>query len=200
MGTDKPYDNFYFARPLREAVEKGEVPMSVLDDKVRRNLRVMIATHILDGRPAGSINTAAHQATARRVAEESMVLLKNDGNTLPLDPSKINSIAVIGENATRLQAHGGQSSEIKAFYEITPLAGILRRVGNRVNVTYSVGYGKGTDTNAAEHAVAAAKQADVVLFVGGLNHDRYSDTEGSDRRDMKLPYGQDELIQRVVEV
>ena len=199
MGTEKPYDNFYFAKPLRDAVEKGEVPMSVLDDKVRRNLRVMIASHVLDGRPAGSINTPAHQATARSVAEEAMVLLKNDGNALPLDSSKIKSIAVVGDNATRLQAHGGDSSQIKAFYEITPLAGILQRVGDKVNVTYSIGYGKGADTNAADRAVAAAEQADVVLFVGGLNHDRYFDTEGSDRRDMKLPYDQDELIGRLVE-
>jgi beta-glucosidase len=128
-----------------------------------------------------------------------MVLLKNEGNALPLDPSKIKSLAVIGENATRLQAHGGQSSEIKAFYEITPLEGILRRVGNQVNVTYSGGYGKDIGPDAAERAVQAAKAADVVLFIGGLNHDRYYDTEGSDRRDMKLPCGQDELIQRVVE-
>ena len=102
MGTNKPYDDYFFARPLREAVEKGEIPMSVLDDKVRRNLRVMIATRVLDGRPAGSLNTKQHQATARRVAEEAMVLLKNEGNALPLDPSKIKSLAVIGENATRL--------------------------------------------------------------------------------------------------
>jgi beta-glucosidase len=199
MGTDKPYDEFFYGRPLREAVQRDEIPQSVLDDKVRRNLRVMIATHILDGRPTGSINTPAHQATARRVAEEAMVLLKNDGIALPLDRSKIQSIVVIGENAMRLQAHGGLSSEIKAFHEITPLAGILGRVGDRVNVTYSAGCGRGTDSNSVERALTAAKQADVVLFVGGLNHDRNADTEGSDRRDLKLPYGQDELIQRVVE-
>ncbi len=110
MGTEKPYDEFFLARPFREAVQSDEIALSVLDDKVRRNLRVMIGTGLLDGRPSGSLNTKEHQATARRVAEEAMVLLKNNGDTLPLDPSRIKSLAVIGENATRLHAHGGDSS------------------------------------------------------------------------------------------
>ena len=198
MGTvDKPYNEFYFADPLREAVQKGDVPLAVVDDKVRRNLRVMVATGVLDGRPAGSLNTAEHQATARRVAEEAMVLLKNSGNTLPFDATKIKSLAVIGDNATRLHAHGGDSSGIKAFYEIPPLEGTVRRVGDDINVTYSIGYGKKAGSDAVEHAVAAAKAADAVVFIGGLNHD--FDTEGHDRQDLKLPYGQDDLIQRVVE-
>jgi beta-glucosidase len=198
MGTEKSYDEFFLARSFRESLQKGELPMALLDDKVRRNLRVMIATHVLDGRPTGSLNTREHQAASRRVAEEAMVLLKNERGTLPLDPSKIKSLVVIGDNATRLQAHGGQSSEIKALYEITPLDGILRRVGGRVNVTYSVGYGKDVGADVGERAVQAAKAADAVLFIGGMNHEPFSDTEGSDRHDMKLPYGQDELIQRVV--
>jgi beta-glucosidase len=199
MGTDKPYDEFFLGRPFREAVQGGDIALSVLDDKVRRNLRVMIGTGLLEGRPPGSLNTKKHQATARRVAEEAMVLLKNDDGALPLDPSRIKSLAVIGENATRLHAHGGDSSGIKAFYEIAPLEGILQRAGSQVNVTYSVGYGSDTGNDAIERAVQAAKAADVVVFVGGLNHDSNSDVEGSDRLDMKLPYRQDELIQRIVE-
>jgi len=200
MGTNKPGDEFFLAKPLREAVQRGDVAPAVLDDKVRRNLRVMIGTGLLDGRPPGSLNTKEHQAVARRVAEEAMVLLKNDGDTLPLDPSKIKSLAVIGENAMRLHAHGGDSSGIKAFYEIPPLEGILRRAGSQVNITYSIGYGSDADSDATERAVMAAKAADVVVFIGGLNHDRNFDTEGWDRLDMKLPYGQDELIQPIVEV
>jgi beta-glucosidase len=121
---------------------------------------------------------------------------------------------VIGENATRLQAHGGQSSEIKAFYEISPLDGILRRVGRDVSVTFAAGYvapaggrgGRGANAAAgvsaeelANRAVAAARAADVAVFVGGLNHDLGNDCESRDRRDLKLPYGQDELIARIVE-
>ena len=185
--------------PFLEGVRKGDYPMAVLDDKARRNLRVMFVTHAMDGRAPGSINTPEHQATARSVAEEAIVLLKNDGAALPLDATKFKSLAIIGDNATRLQCHGGQSSEIKAFYEITPLEGILRRIGHDLNVTYSVGFGKGVAADAGDRAVQAAKDANVALVIAGLNHDRNADTEGSDRRDLKLPYGQDELIRRIVE-
>jgi beta-glucosidase len=199
MGTEKPYDNFYLAGPFREGLRKGEFPMSILDDKVRRNLRQMIAIGALNGRGQGAINTKAHQDTARRVAEEGIVLLKNDGGALPLDDAKIKSVAVIGENAVQLQAYGGGSARIKAFYEITPLEGIVRRAGQRVNVTYSTGYSPEPDPNLIDRAVRAASQADVAIIVGGLNHSKYFDAEASDRKDMKLPYRQDELIQRVVE-
>ncbi|MGD0745277.1 MAG: glycoside hydrolase family 3 N-terminal domain-containing protein, partial [Verrucomicrobiota bacterium] len=121
MGTRGSYNNYYLAQPYLDLLKKGELPMAGLDDKVRRNLRVMFATHVLDpGRTNGSLNTVAHQLVARHVAEEGMVLLKNENHALPLDAAKIKTIAVIGENATRLQAAGGNSSGIKAFYEITP--------------------------------------------------------------------------------
>jgi beta-glucosidase len=173
--------------------------MAGLDDKARRNLRVMIATHVLDAnRKPGSINTAAHETVARRVAEEGIVLLKNENHTLPLDENKIKTIAVIGENATRLQAHGGDSSGIKAFYEITPLQGILNRAGKSVNVIYSEGYQKNGGADLTERAIAAAKSADVVIYIGGLNHDKGFDCEGADRASLEMPYGQDELIQKIV--
>ena len=199
MGTEKPYDQFYLSGPFREGLSKGEFPMSVLDDKVRRNLRQMIAIGALNGRGPGAINTKGHQETARRIAEESIVLLKNEANALPLDEAKIKSIAVIGENAVQLQAYGGGSSRIKTFYEITPLEGIVRRVGPRANVTYSTGYQAESNPDLITRAVRAASQADVAIVIGGLNHVHYFDAEGFDRKDMKLPYGQDELIQRVVE-
>jgi beta-glucosidase len=175
----------------------------------------MIATHVLDAdRKPGLINTAAHETVARRVAEEGIVLLKNENHALPLDVKNIKTIAVIGENATRLQTHGGQSSEIKAFYEITPLAGILNRVDRQVTVAYAMGYDApaasprstrpkdaGEPFSAAEladRAVAAARAADGVIFIGGLNHDLGFDCESRDRKDTKLPYGQDELIAKIV--
>jgi beta-glucosidase len=197
MGTDgRKYEDYYLAQPFLTGIEKGDYPMSLLDDKVRRNLRVMFATHMFDVRSPGSINTAEHQLVARTVAEEGMVLLKNENAVLPLDFSKIKTLAVIGENAVVRQTHGGQSSQIKAFYEITPLEGIVNRVGNRINVIYSEGYGQTNDPSLAERAVQAARLADAVIMVGGLNHDY--DTEGSDRKNLKLPYQQDELIQKVV--
>ena len=200
MGTEGVgYDDFYLAKPYRDGLRRGEFSLSGLDEKVRRNLRVMIATRVLDaGRKAGSLNTAAHQAVARRVAEEGIVLLKNENRTLPLDAAKLKTIAVIGENATRPHSRSDDSSAIKALYEITPLDGIVKRAGKQVNVIYSVGYQKEGGAELAERAVAAAKVADVVIYVGGLNRETGFDCENVDRPDMKLPYGQDELIRKIV--
>jgi len=200
MGTRRPYDGFFLARPFREGLEKGDFPMAALDDKVRRNLRVLFAVHAIEGRTPGSINTPEHQATARRVAEEGMVLLKNEAGALPLDPDKVETIAVIGENAVRLQAPGGGSAGVKAFYEVTPLQGIVKRVGDRVSVGFSMGYQENGHADLLDRAVRAASQADAAVLVVGLKHARFLDDEGSDRRDLKLPFGQDELIQRVARV
>jgi beta-glucosidase len=148
----------------------------------------------------GALNSPEHRATAQRVAEESMVLLKNNNNALPLDVSKIKSVAVIGENAVRHNAAGFFGAGVKTMYEVTPLDGIVQRVGGKVNVTYSVGYRKeGGDSNLVERAVTAARQADVAIIVAGLNHSRYLDDEGWDRTNLSLPYGQDKLIQQVVQ-
>jgi beta-glucosidase len=128
-----------------------------------------------------------------------MVLLKNDHQTLPLNVSNLTSVAVIGENAVRHNAAGFYGAGVKTMYEVTPLDGIEQFVGTRMNVTYSAGYSKsGGDSNLVERAVAAARQADVAIIVAGLNHSRYLDDEGWDRTNLCLPYGQDELIQRVV--
>lgn len=199
MGTDRNYSDFYLAQPYLDGLKSGIYPLSGLDEKVRRNLRVILATHVLDaGRKTGSLNTVAHQATARSVAEEGMVLLKNERHLLPLDAKRIKSIAVIGENAVRLQANDGGSSQVKAFYEITPLQGILKRAGQNVNITFSEGYRKNGSAELVERAIAAAKLADVVIYVGGLNHDAGFDSEGEDRKDLNLPYEQDVLIQKIV--
>jgi beta-glucosidase len=164
------------------------------------------------------LSTPAHQQTARRVAEESIVLLKNDG-LLPLDPSQFKSVAIIGVNAAAKFAMGGGSAQIKAPYEITALEGISNRIGAGVQITYSPGYiagggrgGRGgaagapganansppsaATATAAEAAVVAAKSADLVIFVGGLGHDL--DQEGRDRPDMKLPGGQDALLEKIL--
>jgi beta-glucosidase len=200
MGTEiSPYDRFFLAGAFREGLKSGEFPMSVLDDKARRNLRQILETKILEGRAPGALNTKEHQATARRIAEESLVLLKNDNEALPLDADKIKSVAVIGENAIQLQAYGGGSARIKTFYEITPLEGILRRIGGRANISFAIGYNEKQDPELANQAVRAASQADVVIYVGGLNHRAYFDAEATDRKDMRLPYKQDELLARLLE-
>jgi beta-glucosidase len=203
MGTYGPYENYFLANPFRDMIKSGEIPESVLDDKVRRHLRVMAAIGLLDGgswSEGGALDTPQHQATARDIEEEGMVLLKNEGNLLPLDSVKTSSIAVIGENAERRFAHAGGSAEIKTLYEIPALQGIVQRAGVNANVSFSMGYSRtGNDEQMVARAVAAAKAADVAVIFAGLPHDWYYDTEGSDRHDLKLPYGQDELIRRVAE-
>jgi beta-glucosidase len=211
MGTNAPYQNNHLANPYLQGIQSGAYTLGSLNEKVSRVLRVMIATHMLDQKPAGSINTRDHQATAQKLAEEGIVLLKNDGSTLPLDASHIGSIAVIGSNATQKQAYGGQSSGIKAFYEVTPLEGLIHQLADRATVTYAPGYriprrqrrgqpasapGE-ADKDLIRKAVDAAKHADVAVVVVGLNHDY--DTEGSDRQDMKLPGLEDELVAAVVD-
>lgn len=171
----------------------------------------MYATNMLGGskRQPGAYNTKEHQATALKVAEEGIVLLKNEGNLLPLKKS-IKTVAVIGANADRANAMGGGSGQIKAKYEITPLQGLKNELGSRVNITYAPGYTIARDQKAdpqlIAQAVAAAKAADEVIFVGGSIHgydyskwkDNAYDAEGTDKPDMHLPFGQDELVQAVL--
>jgi beta-glucosidase len=204
MGTEQPYAQFYFAQPFLEIITRGEISQQLLDDKVRRTLRVMFATRILDaGRVRGSINTKEHQLAALHVAGESIVLLKNDANTLPLNGGKINRIAVIGENSIRHHAYGGDSARIKAFYEITPLDGLLRRAALTSTITFATGYAEKPaedPKSLADRAVEAAGQADVAIVFAGLSRTPGGDTEAFDRKDMRLPFGQDDLIVRVAAV
>jgi beta-glucosidase len=135
------YDRFFLGDAALEAVKKDPSLQPLLDDKVRRILRVQYATNMLGStkRQPGAYNTPAHQATALKVAEEGIVLLKNEGNVLPLKKSA-KTIAVIGANADRENAMGGGSGQLKAKYEITPLQGIKKELGDQVAITYTPGY------------------------------------------------------------
>ena len=224
MGSRPPYANNYLANPFLEGLKSGKYPMSVLDDKVRRRLYVMFKLNLIHdpaatpeaAEPKGELSTKAHQEVARRVEEEAIVLLKNK-NLLPLNPAKLKSVAIIGANAVAKFAGGGGSANIKAPYEITAMEGISNRLGGAVKLTYAQGYTpprnrgffrgrrggsrpaeEAPDTNLVAEAVAAAKAADVVIYVGGLNHDGGYDSEGQDRPDMKLPGAQDELLEKIV--
>ncbi len=201
MGTEKPYEQYFLSRAYRDAIERGELPTAGLDDKARRNLRVMFQTKMFEpDRKTGTLNTPDNRRVARRVAEEGIVLLKNDSDVLPLDGTKLKTIAVIGENATRPHAAGGFSSGVKAFREITPLEGIVQVVGKQVNVIHSPGYRKGADPSLEALALEAARKADVVIFCGGLAKEAGFDSETRDRSDMKMPWGQDDLIRKIIGV
>ena len=141
MGTDvASYDDYFLADPLLAEIKAGNIPVKVLDDKVRRILRVQYSIGMYDEkRLPGERNTKAHQAAARKIAVEGIVLLKNEkvgaGKVLPLDQSTIKNILVLGPNAEKIHGTGGGSSEIKSLYEITPLAGLKAQLGDDVNIT-----------------------------------------------------------------
>ena len=214
MGTDKKdYNEWYFADPLIKAVKEGKVPASVVDEKVANVLRVMFKIKMFDesNREKGKMNTPEHQKATYNSAAEAAVLLQNKGGFLPIDFNKIKSVAIIGDNATRKHCGAGLSSEIKALYEITPLQAIKQKFGANVKINFAQGYqkqstfkegsnqGQGNankvDWKLIEEAVKAARESDVVIIFGGLNHD--FDTESTDKQNMDLPYGQEVLIQEV---
>jgi len=128
MGSRPPYNTYYFADPLLKAAKEGKVSVATIDEKVGRILWVMHHTNMSSTAPAGSINTAAHSKIAYDIATESIVLLKNEANMLPLNTAKIKSIAVIGDNATHTNHLGGFGAGVKAKYEITPLKGLENRL------------------------------------------------------------------------
>ncbi|MGL2993304.1 beta-glucosidase [Flavobacterium sp. TSSA_36] len=214
MGTNNTnYNEWYFADPLIKAVQEGKIKESLVDEKVANILRVMIKTKVLDPktRIKGSLNTKEHQAMAYQSAVESIVLLKNENQLLPLPMNALKSVAVIGDNATRKHCGGGLSSEIKPLYEITPLEAITNKYGNQLQINYAQGYNKqsspGEGSNKGQlnsdfvdwklinEAVSQAKKSDVAIVFAGLNHD--FDSESFDRIHMRLPYGQETLIQEV---
>ncbi|NQZ89605.1 MAG: glycoside hydrolase family 3 C-terminal domain-containing protein [Colwellia sp.] len=141
MGTDvASYDDYFLADPLLAEIKAGNIPVEVLDDKVRRILRVQYSIGMYDEkRLPGERNTKAHQAAARKIAVEGIVLLKNEkvgaGSVLPLNQSTIKNILVLGPNAEKKHGTGGGSSEVKSLYEITPLAGLKAQLGGDVNIT-----------------------------------------------------------------
>lgn len=215
MGTDLSqhpidYSKFYMGDTVARLVETGKMPEYLVNEKVKRILYVMYKTNLIGGavRKKGEYHTQAHAQTAEKVAEEGIVLLKNEHNILPLT-SSVRSVAVIGFNADRKQSMGGGSSQVKAYYEITPLQGIKTLAGSKVNITYAKGYNiarnAGPDQALINEAVAAAKKADVAIIVGGWTHgfdysvwaDNAYDAEGIDKPDMDMPFGQNELIKAV---
>jgi len=199
------YDDYYLARPFLEMVKNGSIDEKILNDKVRRILRLMYRTSMDPFKPLGSQNSPEHHVVARKIATEGIVLLKNSNNFFPINPDKKINIAVIGENAIQPMTPGGGSSELKAQYEISVLDGLKKRFKN-ANITHSLGYASGpamwgmempSKLNAdslIKAAIELASKADIVLFVGGLNKDHFQDCEGGDRLQFGLPFGQDKLF------
>lgn len=212
-GARNAYDNYYLAQPYLQRLKDGRASMEELDDKVRRVLRLAFRTVMNTGKLWGSMRSPEHYAAARQIGEEGIVLLQNKHSVLPVDLTRIRKIAVIGENALKMMTVGGGSSSLKAQHEISPLEGIRRRVGDKAEVIYARGYvgdetgeynGVVTGQNLKEtrsaaelkaEAVKVASEADCVIFIGGLNKSDGQDCENTDRKDLSLPYGQDELVE-----
>lgn len=211
-GASNAYDNYYLAMPYLKLIKEGNVGTKELDDKVRRILRLAFRTTMNTRRPFGSLCSPEHIAAARNIGVEGIVLLKNDRNTLPINPDRVKKIAVIGENALKMMTVGGGSSSLKVKYELSPLDGIRKRFGDKAEIVYARGYvgdpsgeyngvvtGQNlNDDRTAEEilaeAVETAKNADFVIFVGGLNKSAHQDCEDSDRAGLELPYNQDKVI------
>lgn len=217
-GSRNAYDSYHLALPYLEKIRNGEVGTGELDDKVRRVLRLAFRTVMDRNRPIGSMCSEAHYQAARQIAGEGIVLLKNDGGMLPMDMDHARKILVVGENAVKMMTVGGGSSSLKVQREISPLDGIRERAGEGVQVVYERGYvgdvsgeynGVTTGQDLSESrsaeqliadAVSQAKDADYVIFVGGLNKSAGQDCEDSDRKSLGLPYGQDDVIEALAAV
>ena len=211
------YNDYYLANPYLQMLKDGKVPMSTIDDKASRILRLIFRTAMNRQKPYGSVATEEHYAAAREIGNEGIVLLKNapvvkkGAPLLPIDAAKYKNILVVGDNAVRLLNQGGGSSELKVKDMVSPLDGLRAAYGDKV--AYAKGYAAGrpmygradeipqnvVDSLRAE-AVEMAKKADLVVLVGGLNKNHFQDCEGGDRLEYGLPFGQDELIEALLGV
>lgn len=222
MGTPKPFNEYFYADALIAAVKEGKIDEAVVDTSVKRILRMMFTFKSIDdkGRAKGSIDTEAHFKEAYDIAAESIVLLKNENNLLPLNLKDVKSIAVIGNNATKKNALGGFGAGVKTHREVTPLEGLQNRLPKDIQINYAKGYQekyssdekaklgditlngpvtiKELDPEMLEAALNAAKNSDLAIIFAGSNRDY--ETEASDRASLALPFGQEELIQKVLAV
>ena len=215
-GRSNAYDNYYLADPYLKMLREGKADMATLDNKVRNVLRLIFRTAMKSDKGFGSLCSDEHYAAARRIGAEGIVLLRNRGNLLPLDPSKPQNILVVGENAVKMMTVGGGSSSLKVQRETSPLDGLRAQAPAGSTVVWERGYvGDPTgeyngvtsgqdlsESRSAERLIAdaadAARRADIVIFVGGLNKATGQDCEDSDRESLALPYNQDAVIEALV--
>lgn len=215
-GRSNAYDNYYLADPYLKLLREGKADMATLDNKVRNVLRLIFRTAMKSDKGFGSLCSDEHYAAARRIGAEGIVLLHNKGNLLPLDPSKPQNILVVGENAVKMMTVGGGSSSLKVQRETSPLDGLRAQAPAGSTVVWERGYvGDPTgeyngvtsgqdlsESRSADRLIAdaadAARRADIVIFVGGLNKATGQDCEDSDRESLALPYNQDAVIEALV--
>lgn len=210
------YDDYYLGHNYLKMVEEGKIPMEVVNDKAARVLRLIFRTAMNRQKPYGAKNNEEHEKAAYEIATEGIVLLKNQASKkqpalLPVAQNKYRRILVVGDNATRDLMVGGGSSELKVKKFISPLEGLRKQFGECIE--YAQGYTAGrplygnvdkipqavTDS-LRKDAVSKAANADLVIFIGGLNKNHNQDCEGGDRLTYSLPFGQDELMEELTKV
>ena len=240
MGKTNAYDSYYLADAYKQGILSGKYSTKELDEKVRRLLRLYYRTTMKRNKPFGFLCSDSHYEAALKIAQEGIVLLKNEGvrsqesgvrrqeavPLLPIDVTKTKRILVVGENAIKMMTVGGGSSSLKVQKEILPLDGIQARiishsslltphsskidfargyVGDTIQSYNGVTVGRSlyetrSQAELTAEAVAKAKEADVVIFIGGLNKSDHQDCEGHDRLSYDLPYAQNEVIEAILKV
>ena len=212
------YRNYHMADPYLNGLREGVYTTKELDDKVRRILRTIFRTSMRPEPNYGRFVCPEHYQAARDISAAGVVLLKNDNNVLPLNVPEGGKILLVGENVVKKMVVGGGSSNLKTAYEVNPLEGLQNAYGDKAEVVWARGYVGDTSTsyNAVDtgqdltdnrspevliaEAVEAAKDADYVIFVGGLNKSAHQDNESTDRLQITLPYGQEDVILALAEV
>ena len=228
MGATNAYDNYHLALGYKRMIQEGKYTTKELNDKVRRILRLFYRTTMQRQKPYGFLCSDSHYEAALKIAQEGIVLLKNEKikelkneRLLPLDVKNVKRILVVGENAIKMMTVGGGSSSLKVQREILPLDGLtskLSTLNSQLSIDYSRGYVGDTvqsyngvtvgrsiaETRSADEllkeAVEKARGADYVIVFGGLNKSNYQDCEGHDRKEYGLPYGQDQLVEALAKV
>ena len=212
------YRNYHMADPYLKGLREGKYTTKELDDKCRRILRLIFRTSMRPEPNYGRFVCPEHYQAARDISAAGVVLLKNDNNALPLNVPEGGKILLVGENVVKKMVVGGGSSNLKTAYEVNPLEGLQNAYGDKAEIVWARGYVGDTSTSynmvdtgqdltddrspkeLIAEAVEAAKDADVVIFVGGLNKSAHQDNESTDRQQITLPYGQEDVILALAEV
>ena len=212
------YRNYHMADPYLKGLREGKYTTKELDDKVRRILRLIFRTSMRPEPNYGRFVCPEHYQAAREISAAGVVLLKNEDNALPLQVPEGGKILMVGENVVKKMVVGGGSSNLKTAYEVNPLEGIRNAYGDKAEVVWARGYVGDTSTsyNAVDtgqdltdnrspkeliaEAVKEAKDADYVIFIGGLNKSAHQDNESTDRLQITLPYDQEDVILALAEV
>ncbi len=205
LDLEMPHTPGKYPAELPGAVASGEVTTATLDRAVERVLQTKVAAGLLGNYPLGNpadVCSPEHRALALKVAQESIVLLKNQDHILPLDKTRPLTIALIGPSANVAQLDGRGSSEVDACYAYTPKQSIENRTfGFPINIVYAKGCDiNSADTSGFDQAQAAAQAADVVVFVGGLDNTQEGEELDRVGGSVQLPGQQQALINALAAV